>query len=150
MLNEICCVVHNALSVLLFIVKYLHTDDMLSSRLPSAHLAMRCVHGPAEMSEKVCNMVMAVFSDILKQKLREPDTDVVSDRYLKYKTCIMLHICKCVSILPFHRMPVLWLPASKQVKVQHCSASKVAQIYKNQKKNNVNTNNCTTGYLICI
>lgn len=33
---------------------------------------------------------MAVFSDILKQKLREPDTDVVSDRYLKYKTCVML------------------------------------------------------------
>lgn len=40
----------------------------------------------------------SVFSDILKQKSRGPDTDIVSDRYLKRNTCIMLHICKCISM----------------------------------------------------
>lgn len=96
----------HALSVLLFIVKYLHTDDMLSSRLPSAHSATRCVHGPAGMSDKVGNMDGAslFFPDILKQKSRGPDTDIVSDRYLKRNACIMLHICM------HHRTPVLWLP----------------------------------------
>lgn len=47
-LNMLGCTQHHsppqtpaihALSVLLFIVKYLHNDDMLSSRLPSAHSA---------------------------------------------------------------------------------------------------------------